>query len=285
MRSQPEPTFADMMTGFDTKLPVQAKSSPPPSNNKQPAPQMSFDRTDIDEPLAAGKREPFNDMPASTQPSSIHPSAPDEQLTTEINQTAASPASSQQPAPTLASEGIDDTADLPEHPPTSVYSTQKQIDGFISEALGPGIGDQVRNIFKSAMLNMSLWIVTPTPTHFHHTISHTPLTSLINLNEKNSRAANKSLEAALDSYNLTDVNLTPKAIEHYQLLDKQEKERQEFLEGMVEMLRAPERAEEKIVKEVMGMRDEMLVKRDVWDDEERDVVMEDEVDEVDETLE
>ena len=51
---------------------------------------------------------------------------------------------------------------------------------------------------------------------------------------------------------------------------------------MVEMLRAPERAEEKIVKEVMGMRDEMLVKRDVWDDEERDVVMEDEVDEVDE---
>lgn len=54
---------------------------------------------------------------------------------------------------------------------------------------------------------------------------------------------------------------------------------------MVEMLRAPERAEEKIVKEVMGTRDEMLVKRDVWDDEERDVVMEDEVDEVDETLE
>lgn len=51
---------------------------------------------------------------------------------------------------------------------------------------------------------------------------------------------------------------------------------------MVEMLRAPERAEEKILKEVMGMRDEMLVKRDVWDDEERDVVMEDEVDEVDE---
>lgn len=48
---------------------------------------------------------------------------------------------------------------------------------------------------------------------------------------------------------------------------------------MVEMLRAPERAEEKIVKEVMRMRDEMLVKRDVWDDEERDVVMEDEVDE------
>jgi hypothetical protein len=36
------------------------------------------------------------------------------------------------------------------------------------------------------------------------------------------------------------------------------------------------------LKEVMGMRDEMLVKRDVWDDEERDVVMEDEVDEVDE---
>lgn len=56
---------------------------------------------------------------------------------------------------------------------------------------------------------------------------------------------------------------------------------------MVEMLSAPERAEEKIVKEVMGMRDEMLVKRDVWDDKEveRDVVMEDEVDEVDETLE
>ncbi|THZ96743.1 hypothetical protein D6C88_01482 [Aureobasidium pullulans] len=284
MRSQPEPTFADMMTGFDTKLPVQAKSSPPPSNNKQPAPQMSFDRTDIDEPLAAGKREPFNDMPASTQPSSIHPSAPDEQLTTEINQTAASPASSQQPAPTLASEGIDDTADLPEHPPTSVYSTQKQIDGFISEALGPGIGDQVRNIFKSAMLNMSLWILQHPPIFTTPSLT-LPLTSLINLNEKNSRAANKSLEAALDSYNLTDVNLTPKAIEHYQLLDKQEKERQEFLEGMVEMLRAPERAEEKIVKEVMGMRDEMLVKRDVWDDEERDVVMEDEVDEVDETLE
>lgn len=48
---------------------------------------------------------------------------------------------------------------------------------------------------------------------------------------------------------------------------------------MVEMLPAADRAEEKIVKEVMGMRDEMLVKRDVWDDEERDVVMEDEVDE------
>lgn len=132
-----------------------------------------------------------------------------------------------------------------------------------------------------------LTLAAPTPTHFHHTISHTPPHLPHQLHEKNSRAANKSLEAALDSYNLTDVNLTPKAIEHYQLLDKQEKERQEFLEGMVEMLRAPERAEEKIVKEVMGMGDEMLVKRDVWDDEEveRDVVMEDEVDEVDETLE
>ncbi|TIA47693.1 hypothetical protein D6C77_10157 [Aureobasidium pullulans] len=245
MHAQPEPTFADMMTGFDTKLPVQAKSSPPPSNNKQPAPQMFFDRADIDEPLAAGKRESVNDMPASTQPLSVHPSAPDEQ-----------------------------------HPPTSVYSTQilEQIDGFISEALGPGIGDQVRNIFKSAMFNMSLWILQHPPTLATPSLT-LPLTSLINLNEKNSRAANKSLEAALDSYNLTDVNLTPKAIEHYQLLDKQEKERQEFLEGMVEMLSAPERAEEKIVKEVMGMRDEMLVKRDVWDDEERDVVMEDEVDE------
>lgn len=126
MRAQPEPTFADMMTGFDTKLPVQAKSSPPPSNNDQPAPQMSFDRANIDEPLAAAKHESVNDMPASTQPSSIHPSAPDEQLTKKINQVAASPASSQQPAPTLASEGIDDTADLPEHPPTSVYSTQSE---------------------------------------------------------------------------------------------------------------------------------------------------------------
>jgi len=126
MRAQPEPTFADMMTGFDTKLPVQAKSSPPPSNNKQPAPQMSFDRANVDEPLAAGKRESVNDMPASTQPLSVHPSAPDEQLTTEINQVAASPASSQQPAPTFASEGIDDAADLPEHPPTSVYSTQSE---------------------------------------------------------------------------------------------------------------------------------------------------------------
>ncbi|THV69454.1 hypothetical protein D6C98_01861 [Aureobasidium pullulans] len=280
MRAQPEPTFADMMTGFDTKLPVQAKSSPPPSNNDQPAPLMSFDRANVDEALAAGKREPFNDMPASTQPLSAHPSAPDEQLTTESNHVAASPASSQQPAPTLASEGIDDTADLPEHPPTSAYPAQisEQIDGFISEALGPGIGDQVRNIFKSAMFNMSLWILQHTPTLATPSLT-LPLTSLINLNEKNSRAANKSLEAALDSYNLTDVNLTPKAIEHYQLLDKQEKERQEFLEGMVEMLRAPESAEEKIVKEVMGMRDEMLEKRDVWDDEERDVVMEDEVDE------
>ncbi|THY95716.1 hypothetical protein D6C95_05339 [Aureobasidium pullulans] len=280
MRAQPEPTFADMMTGFDTKLPVQAKSSPPPSNNEHLAPQTSFDRANVDEPLAAGKRESVNDMPASTQPLSVHLSAPDEQLTTEINQVAASPASSQQPAPTFASEGIDDAADLPEHPPTSVYSTQilEQIDGFISEALGPGIGDQVRNIFKSAMFNMSLWILQHPPTLATPSLT-LPLTSLINLNEKNSRAANKSLEAALDSYNLTEVNLTPKAIEHYQLLDKQEKERQEFLEGMVEMLRAPERAEEKILKEVMGMRDEMLVKRDVWDDEERDVVMEDEVDE------
>lgn len=126
MRAQPEPTFADMMTGFDTKLPVQAKSSPPSSNNKQPAPQMSFDRADDDEPLAAGKHESVNDMPASTQPSSIHPSAPDEQLTTEFNKVAASPASSQQPAPALASEGIDDAADLPEHPPTSAYSTQSE---------------------------------------------------------------------------------------------------------------------------------------------------------------
>lgn len=135
MRAQPEPTFADMMTGFDTKLPVQAKSSPPPSNNEHPAPQMSFDRANVDEPLAAGKHESVNDMPASTQPLSVHLSAPDEQLTTEINQVAASPASSQQPAPTFASEGIDDAADLPEHPPTSVYSTQ-------SEFLGPNSLDR-----------------------------------------------------------------------------------------------------------------------------------------------
>ncbi|CAD0095787.1 unnamed protein product [Aureobasidium vineae] len=107
-----------------------------------------------------------------------------------------------------------------------------RIDEYIEEAVG-GVDDRTHRIFKDVVLNAGLWILQSIQSH---DLLLASLCTEITTNERNSRAATKSLEAALDSYGLKDVNLTPKAVEHCQVLDKQELERQKALEEMIERL-------------------------------------------------
>jgi hypothetical protein len=96
------------------------------------------------------------------------------------------------------------------------------------------------------------------------------LYSQINTNERNSHIVNKSLEAVVDAYNNGDDSSKTKTAEHCKLLDKQEKERQESLEGVIEKLNNDKRDKAKLVSELDGMKAKLMKEKEDIDKEEED---------------
>lgn len=126
MHTQAEPVFADLMAGFDSKMPVQTRSGPSPSGKSKLPSAPSFVRDDLNDELTNDKHKHHMETRSLTQPLSVHLSAIDEQLSSEVEQVAASPVSSQQPAPDPGTAGIPDATNISEHPPTSTYSAQSK---------------------------------------------------------------------------------------------------------------------------------------------------------------
>jgi hypothetical protein len=96
------------------------------------------------------------------------------------------------------------------------------------------------------------------------------LYSQININERNSQIVNKSLEAVVDAYDNGDDSSKTKTGEHYQLLDKQEKERQESLEGVIEKLNNDKSDKTKLVSELEKMKAKLMKEKEDIDKEEED---------------
>jgi hypothetical protein len=96
------------------------------------------------------------------------------------------------------------------------------------------------------------------------------LYSQININERNSQIVNRSLEAVVDAYDKGDDSLKTKTTEHYKLLDKQEKERQESLEGVIEKLNNDKGDKTKFVSELEKMKAKLMKEKEDIDKEEED---------------
>ncbi|KEQ97509.1 hypothetical protein AUEXF2481DRAFT_38020 [Aureobasidium subglaciale EXF-2481] len=104
------------------------------------------------------------------------------------------------------------------------------------------------------MITASLWTLQDISSIDHLIQS---LCSQVRINERNARAANKSLEAALDSYDLMNKSVTLQTTEHCRLLDKQELERQESLEDMLAEVKESKNNTVKLVAELGEMRDKL----------------------------
>lgn len=81
---------------------------------------------------------------------------------------------------------------------------------------------------------------------------------------------NKSLEAVLDVHDHQDEGSKTKATDHYRLLDKQEKERQESLEVMVEKLNDERKVKSRLMKELEVIRDKLQSEKDASDKADED---------------
>lgn len=94
------------------------------------------------------------------------------------------------------------------------------------------------------------------------------MNSQIGTNERNARAVNKSLEDVLDACDPANTGLSPKAADHCKLLDKQEKERQQALEDMLEKFEQIKRDKSTMMEAVVTMRKDIKEERDACTREE-----------------
>jgi hypothetical protein len=95
-----------------------------------------------------------------------------------------------------------------------------------------------------------------------------PLSSQITANERNARTVIKSLEAVIDTCeNKDDASMT-KTTEHCKLLDKQERERQESLESMAEIVKNDKRDKTKLRSEIDGLKSKLMEEKEEIDKEE-----------------
>ncbi|KAI5201910.1 hypothetical protein E4T39_04964 [Aureobasidium subglaciale] len=276
-------SFNNLMARFDADKALQSKSSPTPtSNGKLSGQSPTFRRVVTDftvsdgEPdtvpesfvqqhspasLVKGKDKPLIKTQVSGSSPLFNPSMVNGVPFTAKVQPQSSPAPPQQPVPVKTTQLPSDDNVVPKSSVVAASPSQisDRIDSYIVDALGEDLDDHVHNIFKKAMLTASLWTLQDKPT-YDHLIS--TLNTQIKTNERNARAANKSLEAALDSYNLKDTSLSLEAIEHYKLLDTQEKQRQDSLERLLVKFKENEPDIVKTIKQFEEMKDKLSRKDD-----------------------
>ncbi|KAI5236276.1 hypothetical protein E4T43_08746 [Aureobasidium subglaciale] len=273
-----ETSFGELMAGFDADKAVQSKGSPVSVNNSKLVGQpLTFRKAVTDLAFPDDEQE-------TVQESSVQQQSPDSLLDDKgthwkgvsaidrslpfhsslVNgepfaakvQPQSSPAPLQQPAPI---ENTQLTTDDDVLLNSSVVAASPshisdRIDSYIVDALGDGLDDHVHNIFKNAMMTASLWSLQDVSSIDHLIQS---LYAQIGINERNARVANKSLEAALDSYDLMNKIVTLQTTEHCRLLDKQELERQESLEDMLAEVKESKNNTVKLAAELSVMKDKL----------------------------
>ncbi|KAG9549469.1 hypothetical protein KCU71_g15523, partial [Aureobasidium melanogenum] len=256
-RNSVEKIFEDLTNDSDSELPpVQPKNSQPPKSMEKLSKQPIFARTRSESSSRQNKRQPSVRPPFVRQDSMpslldsedevdvIHMSgsrSPLRSSTSKDNPTAE--ASQLLPSPTLLRN------------PSTIQTTFQHES---MKAVG-NVDDRVYRIFKDVALRTSLYVLENTP-------CHDPLLSAVNsqitTNERNARTVNRSLEEVLDAHNPVDTGLTPKATDHCKLLDKQEKERQKALEGMLEKLEQRKRNKAEVMEAIGAMRKDIKEERD-----------------------
>ncbi|KAH0370241.1 hypothetical protein KCU65_g2682, partial [Aureobasidium melanogenum] len=273
-----ERIFEDLTNDSDSgsESPVQLKNSQPPKSMEKLPKQPFFARTRSDGSSSINKRQPsvrspsvrqgsmpslldsedeLSDTHVSGYRSPLRSSTSKNKPATETSRPLPPPTSTQKPASTQIKEQVSDD-DVYPRDLSAQLSTQ--IHGYIEEAVG-GVDDRVHRIFKDIALKASLWILENMPPHASLLQS---IDSQITTNERNARAANKSLEETLNAHDPDDTGLSPKATDHCKLLDKQEEDRQKSLEGMLEKVERSKRDRAKAMEAIGALRRDMENERD-----------------------
>ncbi|KAG9670228.1 hypothetical protein KCU99_g445, partial [Aureobasidium melanogenum] len=272
-----ERIFEDLTNDSDSELPpVQPKNSQPPRSMEKLSKQPIFARTRSEGSSGQNKRQPsvrppfvrqdsmpslldsddeLNEVHMSGYSSPVRSSANDGKHTTKTPQPVPLPIASQKPAVNQAKALPSNDDDFPRD-----FSVQlsTQIHDYIAEAVGD-VDDRVHRIFKDIALKTSLYILENVPCH-NSLLS--AVNSQIDTNERNARTVNRSLEEVLDAHDSADTGLTPKATDHCKLLDKQERERQKALEGMLDNFEQRQRDKAEVMEAIGAMRRDLREERD-----------------------
>ncbi|KAG9524234.1 hypothetical protein KCV07_g2088, partial [Aureobasidium melanogenum] len=272
-----ERIFEDLTNDSDSELPpVQPKNSQPPRSMENLSKQPIFARTRSESSSGQNKRQPsvrppfvrqdsmpslldsedeLNEVHMSGYSSPVRSSTNDGKHTTKTPQPVPLPTSSQKPAVNQAKALSSNDDDFPRD-----FSVQLsiQIHDYIAEAVGD-VDDRVHRIFKDVALKTSLYILENVPCH-NSLLS--AVNSQIDTNERNARTVNRSLEEVLDAHASADTGLTPKATDHCKLLDKQERERQKALEGMLDNFEQRQRDKAEVMEAIGAMRRDLREERD-----------------------
>ncbi|KAH0385533.1 hypothetical protein KCU92_g3513, partial [Aureobasidium melanogenum] len=271
-----ERIFEDLTNDSDAELPAQPKNSQPPKsmenlskqpifartrsvgypgqNKRQPSVRPTFVRQDS-MPSLLDSEDELNEVHMSGYSSPVRSSANNGKHTTKTPQPVPLPTASQKPAVNQAKALPSNNDDFPRD-----FSVQlsTQIHDYIAEAVGD-VDDRVHRIFKDIALKTSLYILENVPCH-NSLLS--AVNSQIDTNERNARTVNRSLEEVLDAHDSADTGLTPKATDHCKLLDKQERERQKALEGMLDNFEQRQRDKAEVMEAIGAMRRDLKEERD-----------------------
>ncbi|KAG9598659.1 hypothetical protein KCU77_g5584, partial [Aureobasidium melanogenum] len=273
-----ERIIEDLTNDSDSELPpVQPKNSQPPKSMEKLSKQPIFARTRSESSSSQNRRQPSVRPPFVRQHSMpslldsedelnvIHMSGSRSPLRSSNSkdkpiagapQPLLVPTLSQNPSTTQTTVP---TSDNDVYPRDFSLQLSAQIHDYIEEAVG-NVDDRIRRMFKDVALRTSLYL------QLENVPCHNSLLSTVNsqitTNERNARTVNRSLEEVLDAHDSMDTGLTPKATDHCKLVDKQEKERQKALEGMLEKLEQRKRNKAEVMEAIGAMRKDIKEERD-----------------------
>ncbi|KAH0281385.1 hypothetical protein KCU91_g311, partial [Aureobasidium melanogenum] len=263
-----ERIFEDLTNDSDSELsPVQPKNSQPPKSIEKLSKQPIFARTRSESSSSENKRQPSVRPPFVRQDSMpsllnsedelnvVHlPGSRKDKPIAGASQPLPSSTLSQNPSTTQTTVP---TLDDDIYPRDFSSELSVRIYDYIEEAVG-NVDERVHRLFKDVALRTSLYILENV--HCHDSLL-SAVNSQITTNERNARTVNRSLEEVLDAHDSMDTGLTPKATDQCKLLDKQEKERQKALEGMLEKLEQRKRNKAEVMEAIGAMRKDIKEER------------------------
>ncbi|KAG9654801.1 hypothetical protein KCU64_g6968, partial [Aureobasidium melanogenum] len=238
-----QPIFARTRSGSSSGQKKCQPSVRPPSVRQDSMPSLLDSEDELNVIHMSGSRSPLHSLASKDKP------------TAEASQLLPPPNLLQNPSTTQTTVP---TLDDDVHPRDFSLQLSARIQDYIEEAVG-NVDDRVHRIFKDVALRTSLYILENVP---GHDSLLSVVNSQININERNARAVNRSLEGVLNAHDPTDTRLMPKATDHCKLLDKQEKERQKALEGMLEKFEQRKRDKAEVMEAIGAMRQDIKEERD-----------------------
>ncbi|KAG9595169.1 hypothetical protein KCU77_g4700, partial [Aureobasidium melanogenum] len=241
-----ERIFEDLTNDSDSELsPVQPKNSQPPKSIEKLSKQPIFARTRSESSSSENKRQP------SVRPPFVRQDSMPSLLNSEDELNVVHLPGSRKDKPIAGASQPLPSSTLSQNPSTTQTTVPTLDDDIYPRDFSSELSVRIYDYIEEALENV----------HCHDSLL-SAVNSQITTNERNARTVNRSLEEVLDAHDSMDTGLTPKATDQCKLLDKQEKERQKALEGMLEKLEQRKRNKAEVMEAIGAMRKDIKEERD-----------------------